>query len=115
MGGVGTTPGWAQAGHLQVCVPLHFGDMGLLRPLSEIATAAFLGSWAQVLPSVQELVGVPPILGADAFAFPTIARTQAAEQPCVSSRDARTRSRSISAQQPLSRRVSTANSVFSTE
>ena len=40
---------------LQVRLPLRWGGMGL-RPVTEIAPAAFLGSWAQVLPAVQRLV-----------------------------------------------------------
>jgi len=58
-----TTQGWAQVLHLQsVGPPLRWGGMGF-RHLLEVAPAAFLGSWAQVLPSVQQLDDGPPILG----------------------------------------------------
>ena len=51
-----------------------------LRPVAEIAPAAFLGSWAQVLPDVQRLVGGAPILGPDAPASGTAASVLAAEE-----------------------------------
>ena len=73
-----TSPGWSQAVDLQVRLPLRAGGMGL-RPVEEIAPAAYLGSWAQVLPDVERLVGGAPILGPDAPASPTAAAVQAAE------------------------------------
>ena len=42
--------------------------------------AAFLGSWAQVLPDVERLVGGAPILGPTASASATAAAVQAAEE-----------------------------------
>ena len=60
-----TTPNWSSTVQLQVQLPLRWGGMGL-RPMREVAPAAFLGSWALVLPTVQDMVGGAPILGTDA-------------------------------------------------
>ena len=73
-----TSPAWSQAVDLQVRLPLRWGGMGL-RPIAEIAPAAFLGSWAQVLPAVQRLVGGAPLLGPGAAASPTASAVRAAE------------------------------------
>ena len=37
-----------------------------LRPMCEVAPPAYLGSWALVMPTVQDMVGGAPILGIDA-------------------------------------------------
>ena len=74
-----TPPGWAQAVDLQVRLPLRWGGMGL-RPVQEIAPAAFLGSSAQALPAVEGLVGGPPLLGPVALASPTAAAVRSAEE-----------------------------------
>ena len=74
-----TVPGFSRAVDLQVGLPLRWGGMGL-RPLAEVAPAAFLGSWAQALPAVKRLIGGPPLLGAAAPASPTLTRVQDAER-----------------------------------
>ena len=73
-----TVPGFSRAVDLQVGLPLRWGGMGL-RPLAEVAPAAFLGSWAQALPAVQRLIGGPPLLGSAAPDSPTLTRVQDAE------------------------------------
>ena len=60
-----TTPNWSSTVQLQVQLPLRWGGMGL-RPMREVAPAAYLGSWALVLPTVQDLVGGAPLLGTNA-------------------------------------------------
>ena len=72
-----TRPGWSQTVDLQVRLPLRWGGTGL-RPVEEIAPAAYLGSWAQVLPDVERLVGGAPILGPDAPDSPTVVAVRAA-------------------------------------
>ena len=60
-----TTPNWSPTVEMQVQLPLRWRGMGF-RPMREVAPAAYLGSWALVLPTVQNLVGGAPILGAAA-------------------------------------------------
>ncbi len=55
---------------LQASLPLRLGGMGF-RPLSVVAGPAFLGSWARVLPRVEELLGGSPILGPASPPSPT--------------------------------------------
>ena len=57
-----TTPNWSATVEMQVQLPLRRGGMGL-RPMREVAPAAYLGSRALGLPTVQSLVGGAPILG----------------------------------------------------
>ncbi len=74
-----TTRNWSAPVRLQVQLPLRFGGMGL-RPVREIAPAAYLGSWAQVLPDVERLVGSGPLLGSGALDTPCSASVAAAEE-----------------------------------
>ncbi len=74
-----TPPGWPRRVELQMRLPLRMGGMGF-RPMRAIAPAAFLGSWAQVLPAVQRLVGGRPLLGAGADPSPLAAAVSAAEE-----------------------------------
>ena len=74
-----TSPGFSRVVNLQVGVPLRWGGMGL-RPLAEVAPAAFLGSWAQALPAVQRLIGGLPLLGPAAPVSPTLTRVHEAER-----------------------------------
>lgn len=60
-----TSPNWRRKVELQVRLPLRWGGMGL-RPIAEVAPAAYLGSWAQVLPLVQGALGGAPLLGPEA-------------------------------------------------
>merc|ERR1711969_133299 len=73
-----TSPNWGRAVDLQVRLPLRWGGMGL-RPVAEVAPAAFLGSWAQALPVVQGLLGGAPLLGPDAGPSPTATAVRHAE------------------------------------
>lgn len=50
-----------------------------LRPMRAVAPPAFLGSWVQVLPVVQGLVGGAPLLGPGAVASPLAEAVVAAE------------------------------------
>ena len=74
-----TVPQFSRAVVQHVGLPLRWSGMGL-RPLAEVAPAAFLGSWAQALPAVQRLIGGAPLLGPAAPASPTLARVREAEQ-----------------------------------
>ena len=74
-----TTPNWSSTVQLQVQLPLRWGGMGL-RPMREVAPAAYLGSWALVLPTVQDLVGGAPLLGTNAAPSGTKTAVEQAEQ-----------------------------------
>ena len=74
-----TTPNWSSTVQLQVQLPLRWGGMGL-RPMREVAPAAYLGSWALVLPTVQDLVGGAPLLGTNAPPSGTKSAVEQAEQ-----------------------------------
>lgn len=61
-------PSWSERIALQVQIPLGMGGMGL-RSLERIASAAYLGSWAQCVPYVTSLLGFNPVLHSDTSTF----------------------------------------------
>ena len=73
-----SAPDWRATVEKQVQLPLRWGGMGL-RPMREVAPAAYLGSWALVLPTVQTLVGGAPLLGPAAAPSASATAVAAAE------------------------------------